>query len=343
MIRATPEDFVVEEVPLYEAQGDGQHLYVNITKVGYTTKEVQFQLERLFGLKRGDVSFAGMKDKRARTTQTFSLSIGHKPVSFAAEAADKIRENLPVEVNWVQFHRNKLRPGHLLGNRFTITVRELAAPVAQAAPTAQAIVARLQQTGLPNYYGPQRMGDQGANVRQGLAVLRGETQKRDRWLQRFLISAYQSYLCNVYLARRLAMGEFEHILLGDVAKKYATGGMFDVVDVAAEQPRYAAHEISFTAPMYGSKMWPAQAVAGELEAAILAESGITMDVFAQRHVEGTRRLGRLLIPDLTVAPAGDALVIAFMLPKGGFATTVMREFMKVDDAQLNAVSEEEDE
>ncbi len=115
------------------------------------------------------------------------------------------------------------------------------------------------------------------------------------------------------------------------------------VDVVAEQPRYAAHEISFTAPMYGSKMWPAEAVSGELEAAVLAESGITLEVFAQRHVEGTRRLGRLLIPDLTVTPAGDGLEISFMLPKGGFATTVMRELMKVDDAQLNAVSEEEDE
>ena len=69
VLRPAPDDFVVEEVPLYEAQGDGQHLYVNITKVGLTTKEVQLGLERLFGLKKGDVSFAGMKDKRARTTQ----------------------------------------------------------------------------------------------------------------------------------------------------------------------------------------------------------------------------------------------------------------------------------
>ena len=86
VLRATPDDFVVEEVPLYEAQGDGQHLYVNITKVGLTTKEVQIGLERLFGLKKGDVSFAGMKDKRARTTQTFSLSVGHKPPVFAETA-----------------------------------------------------------------------------------------------------------------------------------------------------------------------------------------------------------------------------------------------------------------
>jgi len=94
VLRASPDDFVVEEVPLYTAQGDGQHLYVNITKVGLTTKEVQIGLERLFGLKKGDVSFAGMKDKRARTTQTFSLSVGHKPPVFAEAAAAQIAANL---------------------------------------------------------------------------------------------------------------------------------------------------------------------------------------------------------------------------------------------------------
>ena len=75
-LRLTPDHFVVEEIPLYEASGEGQHLYVNLTKVGLTTKEVQAQLEQLFGLNRGEVSFAGMKDKQARTTQTFSLNVG---------------------------------------------------------------------------------------------------------------------------------------------------------------------------------------------------------------------------------------------------------------------------
>ena len=118
VLRAAPDDFVVEEVPLYEAQGDGQHLYVNITKVGLTTKEVQIGLERLFGLNKGDVSFAGMKDKRARTTQTFSLSVGQKPPVFAEMAGARIEASLPVTVNWVRFHRNKLKTGTPAGQSF---------------------------------------------------------------------------------------------------------------------------------------------------------------------------------------------------------------------------------
>jgi tRNA pseudouridine13 synthase len=343
VLRASPDDFVVEEVPLYAAEGDGQHLYVNITKVGLTTKEVQIGLERLFGLKKGDVSFAGMKDKRARTTQTFSLGVGHKLPVFAEAAARQIEANLPVTVNWVRFHRNKLKPGHLLGNRFAIRITELAAPPAVAQARAQAIAGRLASVGLPNYFGLQRLGEGGANVRQGWAIVAGERSKRDRWLQRFLISAYQSYLCNRYLARRLEVGAFDRLLAGDVAKKHATGGMFDVVDIEAEQPRYAAHEISFTAPLYGPKMWAAKDTAGELEAAVLRQEGVTLEDFSRVHVEGTRRMGRLLPQGLAVIAEGDSLILHFELRKGAFATTLLREVMKIDPAAMSAAAAIDDD
>jgi tRNA pseudouridine13 synthase len=341
ILRAAPDDFVVEEVPLYGAQGDGQHLYVNITKVGLTTKEVQIGLERLFGLNKGDVSFAGMKDKRARTTQTFSLSVGHKPPVFAEMAGAKIEASLPVKVNWARFHRNKLKPGHLLGNRFVVRIRDLVSAPKEALPQAQAIVERLQATGLPNYFGSQRLGEGGANVRQGWAILHGERGKRDRWLQRFLISAYQSYLCNRYLAERLQRGYFGRLLAGDVAKKYATGGMFDVADVAAEQPRFAAREISFTAPLYGPRMWMAKDDAAELENEVLRQAQVTLEDFGRVRVEGTRRMGRLLVTDLAVEADDEGLVLRFELRKGAFATTVLREVMKVDSAALAAIDEDD--
>lgn len=345
-LRVTPDHFVVEEIPLYAPQGEGQHLYVNITKVGLTTKEVQRQLERLFGLRRDDVSFAGLKDKQARTTQTFSLNVGHQPPDYAEQALQRMRDHLPVEVHWAQFHRNKLQPGHLLGNRFVITISNLTCSPEAAEARLAAITQAIRGQGIPNYFGPQRFGIDGANVRQGLAVLLGERAKQDRWLRRFLISSYQSYLCNRYLARRVAMGAFERLLLGDVAKKYATGGMFSVEDPAQEQPRYAQQEISFTAPLYGPKMWAAEAEAGELEAGVLAEAPITLEHLAAARVEGTRRLGRLLVNDLTtrLEQDGESLqaVVEFRLPKGAFATTVLRELMKSDLAELPALDDEED-
>ncbi len=165
-----------------------------------------------------------------------------------------------------------------------------------------------------------------------------------RWLRRLLATAYQSYLCNRYLARRVEMGAFTHLLTGDVAKKHATGGMFTVADAAVEQPRYEAQEISFTAPMYGPKMWAATDAAAELESAVLAESPVTLDHFDAFGLEGTRRLGRLLLPDCTVETNEElqGVTISFSLPKGAFATTILREVMKVDAAQIPEIDDEDE-
>jgi tRNA pseudouridine13 synthase len=328
-LRATADDFVVEEIPLYAPQGAGKHLYVNLTKVGLTTKEVQRQIERLLHLRPGDVGYAGLKDKTARTTQTFSISVEGRPSAWIDDLPQRVAE-LPVTVNWAQLHQNKLRPGHLRGNRFQITISDLAVSGEEAERRVHAIVERLQQGGLPNYFGPQRFGHEGANIGRGRDVLLGRHRVTDRWLRRFLLSSYQSYLCNRYLARRVTEGTFYRLLTGDVAKKVATGGMFDVVDLAAEAPRYTAQEISFTAPIYGPKMWAAKAEAGALEAIILHEADVTLEDFGRAKVEGSRRLGRLLTPDLHIRPSTNGLVAEFFLPKGVFATTLLRELMKVD-------------
>lgn len=347
-LRATPEHFLVEELALYHPQGDGQHLYVNLTKVGVTTKEIQEQLARLFQLRASEVSFAGMKDKQARTTQTFSLNVGHiapgTVEQYVADAMQRIRDTLGVEVHWADLHRNKLRLGHLLGNRFVITITNLEFSLDESVARARAIIGEMARVGVPNFFGPQRFGATGSNVRQGAAMLLGERNKSARWLRRLLATAYQSYLCNRYLARRVEMGAFAHLLAGDVAKKHATGGMFAVEDVEVEQPRYVAQEISFTAPMYGPKMWAATGAAAELEAAVLAESPVTMEHFAAFGVEGTRRLGRLLLPDCNVEANGalNGVTVSFSLPKGAFATTILREIMKVDETQMPALDDEDD-
>lgn len=351
-LRATPEHFIVDEVPLYEPSGEGQHLYVNLTKVGLTTKDVQRSLAKVLQLEPGNIGFAGMKDKHARTTQTFSLSMGHISAADVDVAVQRIEDELPVTVQWAKQHGNKLKAGHLLGNRFRIAISDLEQPAAVLLPTAEAIVEQIQRMGIPNYFGPQRFGLEGANVERGYEILLGKKRVKDRWLRRFLVSSYQSYLCNLYLSNRVTNGDFHHLLLGDIAKKHDTGGIFEVEDLAAEQPRYEAKEISFTAPMYGPKMKPATNDADALETNILAESGVTINHLRRAKVDGTRRLGRLLIPDMTVktetnetsteqnnnsTAENGQLIIEFFLPKGAFATTVLREIMKVDLATVPEV------
>ncbi len=342
-LRSSADDFVVEELALYEPADEGQHLFVRLTKRELTTKDVERSLQRLFNLPRGAVGFAGMKDKYAVTTQTFSLNVGYQSPEFAASAAQRIADALPVQVQWARFHHNKLKTGHLLGNRFTIIVRDLDVPLATALVRTQAVTDLILAHGLPNYFGPQRFGIAGGNVEKGRALLLRKAYVKDKWLRRFLISAYQSFLCNCYLAARVERTQFDTLLDGDVAKKMETGGIFEVEDLAAEQLRYAAHEISFTAPMYGTKMRSAQREAGALEDEIAAAAGITIEQWRKARFDGTRRLGRILTPDLAVQgqDGGDEAILAvtFTLPKGSFATTVLRELMKVDLSEVPGLDE----
>lgn len=353
-LRTMAEHFIVEELPLYEPSGEGQHLYVNLSKVGLTTKDVQLQLERLLNLGNNAVGFAGMKDKFAHTTQTFSIPVPPaNPADrevFDHDLVAKIKAELPVTVHWARRHGNKLRRGHLLGNRFRIVVTDLAVSLEMALERAERIADGLRQRGVPNFFGQQRFGIDGGNVQKGLALIRNQQRERNSWLRKFLISSYQSYLCNLYLSRRIKLDAFDCLLEGDVAKKHKTGGMFAVETVDLEQPRYAAQEISFTAPLFGAKMWEAKSVAGELENEIRLASGIDTRDWRRVKVDGTRRFGRILLPDLVIVAKQDAVTspvsadsdsahshqnrgaieFSFSLPKGSFATVVLREFMKVD-------------
>lgn len=351
-LRTTPEHFIVEEIPLYEPSGEGQHLYVNLTKSGLTTKEVQTKIERVLSLDRNAVGFAGMKDKHARTTQTFSIPVPPENIADAAAdraLVDRLQDALPVEIHWARRHGNKLKTGHLLGNRFRIAVTELNVSMAEAVTRAEAIAAELQRRGVPNFFGAQRFGIDGSNVAKGWALLHHKRRERNPWLRKFLLSAYQSYLCNRYLVNRVNGGIFDRLLLGDVAKKHETGGMFDVTDVAVEQSRYAAQEISFTAPLFGAKMWAAKEDAGALEEATQAHAMVGAEDWRKVKMNGSRRYGRILLPDLVIRPlepkapdavvqamtstgtsTGEVLEFQFSLPKGSFATVVLREFMKVD-------------
>ncbi|TRO49895.1 tRNA pseudouridine(13) synthase TruD [Candidatus Bathyarchaeota archaeon] len=327
-IKQQPEHFVVEEIPSYNPSGHGDHLYVNLTKKNLNTRDVQLKLAKLFNVKPEYVGKAGLKDKRSLSTQSFSI-LFEREKPAASDASEIIETHVGVKVNWAKYHDNKLRTGHLRGNGFDILVTGLELGLEEAVSRAEAIRRRLDKTGIPNYYGYQRTGEEGENTVAGWQLLQGEKRIRNRWLRRYLVSCYQSYLCNRYMAKRVERGLFHTLLHGDIAKKYDTGGMFWVEDLEAEQPRYVNKEITFTAPIYGYKMKTSRHEAHELEKNVLKDAGITDEQFRELRAKGTRRPGRL-VPRITISASNDGLRLRFQLPKGGFATTVLREFMKND-------------
>ncbi|MDA1138330.1 MAG: tRNA pseudouridine(13) synthase TruD [Planctomycetota bacterium] len=321
-LKVEPSHFIVEEIPLYEPEGEGEHIYVTLRREGQTTRQVQMELCRLFELHDQAVGCAGLKDKHARTTQTFSL---HMP-GDEQQVAERIQAEMDVEMFSAKRHLNKLKTGHLIGNRFTILVVNVEDA---ALGLAERIAAKLNKFGLPNFYGEQRFGRDGENAKTGKEILKGK-RLRKHWLRKLMLSAYQSQMFNEWLVARMERGWFGEILAGDVARKEETGGMFDVEDAQTDQARFMDREISYTGPIFGKKMRKASGLPGDLEEAILAGEEVTLEQFRKAKVDGTRRRACLFLADLSLSQQSGGLSFSFSLPKGSYATTVMREFMKTE-------------
>lgn len=379
-LKTVPEDFLVEEIPLYRPSGEGQHVYVELEKRGLSTYAAAKKIARALGIPPVAIGYAGMKDAQAITRQTISINgVSESKV----EALD-----LPnIQILSVSRHRNKLKTGHLAGNRFVIRVRQ----VAEAAlPIAQAVLATLQARGAPNYFGEQRFGNRGNTHHLGEMLVRqdaagfvaeylGQPQPEDslplqaartlvdegRWeealaqwpsslpderrvLQRIVqangqpavafrsldkklkslfVSAYQSELFNRLLASRI--GSLDRLEYGDVAYIHGKGAAFIVEDVAREQPRADAIEISPSGPLFGPKMLQATGKPGNREQAVLAEEGLTGQDFdiPGLKVRGGRRPYRIPVRAVTVG-WDEGLLVSFELEPGAYATTVMAEIMK---------------
>ena len=320
-IKSASEHFVVEEIPLYPPCGSGPHLYLTLERTGMNTRDLVSGLAELFGLAEGDIGYAGLKDKFSVATQSFSLPLQNMDPDEAARRAELM---LPVKAVNASRHTNKLKTGHLLGNRFRILLSEVGP---DAAKVAGQVAAEVEKTGLPNFFGAQRFGRGAENLELGRKALKGRGP-RQKWLRKLVLSAYQSELFNRWLAERMERGEFGCMLKGDVAKKTDTGGLFVVEDQEAEQARFEAREIVYTGPIYGSKLRGAEDRAGELEQAVLEAEGLDKETLAKARLKGTRRRAVLWPEGLGLEPVEQGIWFSFALPKGSFATILLREFRK---------------
>jgi tRNA pseudouridine13 synthase len=337
-IKTTPEDFVVEEIPAYEPCGEGDHLYVLFTKRGLTTDEAAGRMARATGVPMRDVGIAGMKDKVAVTTQTISLPL---PPRGGAELEAKVRD-LSLEgitIHGAKRHGNKLRTGHLVGNRFAVVVRGI------ERDRVESVVSRLEtvgREGLPNAFGAQRFGREKDNADRARAWLSGRTPApRDARLKRLLFSALQAELFNRVLDARVERGTWATPLVGDLVKRRRSHALFLWTGEGAAEDDAP----SPTGPMFGAKMRDPEGEPLELERAVLREHlGEGVDLVAARALgEGTRRPLRLWVDELRIErlPPGDGegragvgLKLYFVLPKGGYATSVLGTALALDSVTL---------
>jgi len=389
-IKARPEDFLVDEIPLYEPQGGGEHLYLGIQKTNVSHGEMMSCLRRKFGVREFAIGYAGMKDKAGVTRQTVSIHLTKDPPNVDIDHSR-------IQVLWAARHANKLRMGHLAGNRFSIRIRDVDP---MKAPAALKTLRQMERDGVPNYFGTQRFGYRGNNHRVGAALLaedwptltqellgtvggvfpeyqRARREGFDRGNLReaaslwttadraermvcerlasgheardavlavggtalsFWVSSLQSAIFNRVLDARLQDQSLATLAEGDLAWKHDNRAVFSVTaeDAAGGvlASRLANIEISPSGPMWGKGMLQPTGAAAAAEFEALQAAGLHLaHLMESRHgPEGARRPLRFPVANTHLEAGSDEhgafIRVAFDLPRGSYATIVLREIMK---------------
>lgn len=319
-MRATPEDFRVVEDLGFEASGSGEHWFVTLTKRRRNTMDVARALARVAEVKESDVSFAGLKDRDACTTQTFSVQVpGTRTPDWAALEDDGLR------IETVARHQKKLRRGSLRGNRFVLTLRDCEGD----RDAVSERIAVLGAQGVPNYFGEQRFGRNGQNLTRAAQWLCHGSGRVRREQRSFLISAARSYLFNLVSSARVETGMWARALTGDVLMFEGSQSQirFDASDPSIIE-RMQAGDLHVTGPLPGgaSRALLAEHEAALLETAVLAPWEAWIAGLARARVEAARRPLRVYPQGLAAHwPDAQTLVLEFALPAGAYATTLLAE------------------
>jgi tRNA pseudouridine13 synthase len=316
-LRAHPEDFQVDEQLPFTPDGAGEHLLLHVRKRGQNTEYAARRLAQYAGLSARDISYAGLKDRQAVTTQWFSLHMGRRTAPdwrpLAVEGIE-VLEAVP--------HGRKLRRGALRGNHFVILLREFRGEAAQA----EIRLRRIAESGVPNYFGEQRFGRQGGNLDRARELLAGN-YRAPRHERGILLSAARSELFNRVLAVRVQRNDWDQAIAGDVMMLAGSHSLFRCPEPdAAIVARLAAADIHPTGPLWGRGESMSSGACQALEAAVLGEEQALCSGLLQAGLDLDRRALRVMPEDLRWDwPAPEQLRLEFGLPAGAYATAVLRE------------------
>jgi len=318
VLRAAPEDFRVEEDLGFAPAGSGPHLLLRVRKTNANTQWVARELARLSGCSARDVGYAGLKDRRAIATQWFSVPRQRVPPDWSAFTTPEF------EVLEAHAHQRKLPRGALAANHFAVRV---GAPDGDGAALAALIASHLDRVGrdgVPNYFGPQRFGRDGAN----LARVAEGAERVGRAERGFIISAARSALFNAVLGERVAGGCWNRLLEGDLANLDGRGSVFAVTRVdEALAARVERLEIHPTGALWGTGSPASRGPVLELESAVAERFRVESRLCERVGLRQERRSLRLTVRDLRCEVEAAAVVLRFSLTRGGFATAVLRELV----------------
>ncbi|MFC3284874.1 tRNA pseudouridine(13) synthase TruD [Litchfieldella rifensis] len=318
--RATPEDFRVEECLGFSPEGEGEHLWLWVEKRDLTTLELARRLARACEVSLRDIGYSGMKDRVAVTRQWLSV---HLPGRAAPQDLVSRLAETPVTLLEQVRHPRKLKRGVHRANRFTL---RLTGEVVRD-PAVEERWQWLCEHGVPNYFGPQRFGPAGRNLVKARAVLaRGWRKRDDR--EGMLLSTARSYLFNTLLARRLAAGNWASPLPGELLILDGTASQF-LAEIVDDELRGRAQRLDVhpSGVLWGSGRLASQAEAAAVEGQLPVDEPALCDGLQRAGVRMARRALRVRLGAPSLRRHEDALILDFELPRGAFATSVLRELM----------------
>lgn len=336
-------DFVVDELPLYPFSGEGEHLVLHLRKKDLTTWQMLECLSEVCGAKLRDFGYAGLKDKDGMTVQYVSI---HK--KFEDKFENFSHEKIKILSK--TYHVNKIKIGHLKGNRFFVRLKKVLPT--DALKLTQACK-KIEKDGYPNYFGYQRFGKNGQNYEEGKAILSGEKKERNKKLNNFLISAYQSELFNNWLSKRVEISkcfesftlkelkehfgwsedilkstknqpQFFKMIQGDVCHHYPHGKAFLCEDLDTELKRFLQKEITLTGWLVGGKCIKAENLSAQIEEEYFLEAKPFLE-----KLNGTRRFAWNFAQNVEYKYKEQEawFELNFTLQKGSYATVFLEELL----------------
>ncbi|AOT10163.1 tRNA pseudouridine(13) synthase TruD [Pseudoalteromonas luteoviolacea] len=314
-----PEDFVVEEILDIEFTGEGEHVCLQIIKRGENTAYLAKQIAKFAGVAPRDVSYAGLKDRHGVCTQWFSVPVPiKKHIDFSQLNSDSL-----VVINQIR-HNRKLKTGCHRGNRFEITLRNVTNHLD--------VLARINavRQGVPNYFAEQRFGHDGHNLTMAERLFSGE-HIRDKKLRGIVISAARSHIFNQIVSRRVIEHGLAKTWHREVFLLSGSNAFFedDLNDDIVE--RLNQGDILLSAPLVGK----GKKGLTETELSWLEEYTSWREGLAELGLKNERRSLRVIPNSLSVKTIDDAtLKLNFELPKGCYATSVLRELIEHKDVSL---------
>ncbi|PMG34929.1 tRNA pseudouridine(13) synthase TruD [Vibrio breoganii] len=297
-LKAKAEHFVVKEDLGFELLGTGEHLMLRVRKTGENTSFVANELAKFCGVKSKDVSWAGLKDRHAVTEQWLSV---HLPKSDDLDFALFTKMHPSVEILEITRHNKKLRPGDLKGNFFELTLSEVTDVVA--------VEARLQailESGVPNYFGAQRFGNNGNNLDEARRWGRDNVRTRNQNKRSLYLSTARSWIFNQIVSERLNQECFDSVIAGDALSESG----------------------EVTAALAGDNALPTLDTALEIEQAAVDAEPDLMALIRGNRMRHDRRAIKLLPEQLSWESSNDEVVVKFWLDSGCFATSIMREVIE---------------